>query len=91
MPPPDRIWRAADLGAGMGPRSVGQTGVQTRARRRRGRPGSGRRRRVRGVALDAEVERPEAAQDEEAVERAGHGAHRVLEEAQPLGDRVVES
>ena len=44
---------------------------------------------VRGVALDPEMERPQAAQDEEAVERPGHAAHRVLEEPQPLGDRVV--
>ena len=44
---------------------------------------------IRRVALDPEMERPQAAQHEEAVERPGHAAHRVLEEAQPLGDRVV--
>ena len=42
-----------------------------------------------GVALDAKVERAQAAEDQEAVERAGYAAHRVLQEAEPLGDRGV--
>src|SRR5436190_6506950 len=40
---------------------------------------------VRHVALDAEVQCPQPTQDQEAVERARHAAHRVLEEPQPLG------
>ena len=40
---------------------------------------------VRGMALGAQGERAQAAQDEEAVERAGDGAQGVLEEAKPLG------
>ena len=44
---------------------------------------------VRRVALDPQRERPQPAQHEEAVERPGHGAHRVLEEAQPLGQVVA--
>ncbi len=34
-------------------------------------------------------ERLQAAQRQEAIERAGHGAHGVLQEAQPLGERRV--
>ena len=49
----------------------------------------GDRRGVRPVPLHAQVERPQPAQHEEAVERTGDGAHRVLEEAQPLGDGLV--
>ena len=44
---------------------------------------------IRPVALHPKVQRAEAAQDEEAVERAGHGAHRVLEEAEALRDGGV--
>ena len=44
---------------------------------------------VRAVPLHPQVERPQAAQDEEAVERSGHRAHRVLEEPQALGDGRV--
>ena len=44
---------------------------------------------VRRVALHAHVERLQAAQHEEAVERARHAADRVLEEAEALGERVV--
>ena len=47
------------------------------------------RRPVPAVPLHAQVQRPEPPQDEEAVERPRDGAHRVLEEPQPLGDRVV--
>ena len=41
------------------------------------------------MALHPQVQRPQPAQDEEAVLRPGHRAHRVLEEAQPLADLVV--
>ena len=37
-----------------------------------------------GMRLHAQVQRAQAAVDEEAVERARHGADRVLDEAQPL-------
>ena len=47
------------------------------------------RRGVRLVPFDPQVQRAQAAQDEEAIERPGHRTHRVLEEAQPLRDRVV--
>ena len=78
------------------PRARGARGGRRRGpdsrprRRRRGRRGTGRR----PMALAqwrsiAQGERPQAAQDQEAVERPGHAAHRVLEEAQPLGDGVV--
>ena len=40
--------------------------------------------RVGRVALHAQRERAQAAQHEEAVERAGHGADRVLQELQPF-------
>jgi len=42
--------------------------------------------RVLCVPLGPERERPEAAQDEEAVERAGYGAHRVLQETESFGE-----
>ena len=42
------------------------------------------------MPLDAQMQRPQAAQHEEAVERPGHRAHRVLQEAQPLRDLVVD-
>ena len=45
--------------------------------------------RVGRVALHPQGEGPEAAQDQEAVERPGHAAHRVLEEPEPLGDGVA--
>ncbi len=49
----------------------------------------GDRRGIRPVPFDAQVERAQAAQHQEAVERAGHRPHRVLQEAQALRDRVV--
>ena len=88
MPVPPPIWARRSRAAG------------GRAARRRGPDGDprdvvaggeerGHGRRVRHVPLDAEVERPEPAQHQEAIERAGHAAHRVLEEPEPLGDRRV--
>ena len=44
---------------------------------------------VRAMTLHPEVEGAQPAQHEEAVEGPGHGAHRVLQEAQPLGHRLV--
>ena len=44
---------------------------------------------VGNVPFDAEMERAQAAQDEEAVQGPGHAAHRVLEEVEALGDRLV--
>ena len=46
-------------------------------------------RRVGDVPLHPDVQGPQAAQDQEAVQRARHPAHRVLEEAEPLADRIV--
>jgi hypothetical protein len=37
------------------------------------------------MAVGSQCERTQPAQDEEAVERARHGTHRVLEEPQPFG------
>ena len=45
--------------------------------------------RIRAVLLHAEGERLQPAQDEPAVERAGDGAERLLEEDEALGDRRV--
>ena len=45
--------------------------------------------RVLAVALHPESERLQAAQHEPGVERARHGAQRLLQERQPLGDRRV--
>ena len=80
---------ADERGARMGVRSVREARVEDAVDvvAPGQEPGDGRG--VRDVPLDPDVERPQAAQDEEAVERAGDPAHRVLEEAEPLGDRVV--
>ena len=89
MPPNRPHLAGGERGLGVGVRSVGQARVAD--------PGdvvapgqeAGDDGRVRGVALDPQGERPQPAQDEEAVERPGHGAHRVLQEAQPLGEVVA--
>ena len=47
------------------------------------------RSRVLGVPLHPDVQRLQAAQDEEAVERARHAAHRVLQELEPLEEDVI--
>ena len=70
-------------------RPVGQARIEDALDVVAPREESRNRRRVRDVPLDAEMERPQAAQDEEAIERPRHPAHRVLEEAQAFGDRVV--
>jgi hypothetical protein len=69
--------------------AVGETRIEDPGDVRAAREERGHGRCVGNVALDAEVERPEAAEHEEAVKRAGHRAHRVLQEPQPLADRRV--
>ena len=46
-------------------------------------------RSIRTVPLHPQVEGPQAAQREEAILRPGHTAHRVLQEAEAVGDRLV--
>jgi len=50
-------------------------------------PGDGRG--VAAVPLHPQVQGPQPAQDEKAVERAGNAPHGVLQEPEPLGDRRV--
>ena len=69
-----------DLVAGMARRGRGRA----RARRRGARRGTRRSPRVLAVLAHAQRERLDPAQDEPGVERAGHGAERLLQEAQPL-------
>ena len=80
MPPKSRIWRSATSWPGCDAQAGVEHALDRRVPVEEGRD----RARVLAVLAHADGERLDPAQHEPRVERAGHGAERLLQEAQPL-------